>query len=304
MIPATLTHTGKTAPWDSWSGLFLWGQGELAVLGPQEAQASAAYLLEEVSGLKRWQIQLKPEEKPEALLVEKYRSWIDRRRQRVPSAYVTGKAFFRNEVLEVGPECLVPRPETELLVEAVIQGSAFETSRKFEFLDLGTGSGAIAISLLHFFPKSTAVLADVSKDALRAASHNAERCGLAGRFQAVHTDFFSAFKNADDKKTWPVIVSNPPYLAEADWQKVEPELLCEPRLALDGGSDGLDAYRVIAREASGFLEEQGMLFLEVGQGQARVVSGLLAEQNFTDIHRLKDFSGIDRIITARKRFHG
>lgn len=304
MIPATLKQPAEIILCDSWTSLLLWGQEALDVLGPQESQVSAEYLLEEASGLKRWQIKLKAEEKPEALLVEKYRRWIDKRRQRVPSAYVTGKAFFREECLDVGPECLVPRPETELLVEAVIQGSAFGVSKNFKFLDLGTGSGAIAISLLRFFQNATVVMADISTNALRMASHNAKRYGLTGRFEAVYSDFFSAFKSADQKKTWSVIVSNPPYLAAADWQNVEPELLYEPRLALDGGYDGLDAYRRIAREAGDFLETQGMLFLEVGQGQSAAVSGLLAEQGFTDIHILKDFSGIDRIVTARIGFHG
>jgi release factor glutamine methyltransferase len=304
MVPATLKHPRKMTPSDSWRDLLLWGQRELEVLGPQEAEASAASLLEELSGLKGWQIRLKTEEKPEAPMIEKYRSWVGQRKQRVPTAYVTGKAFFRDEVLDVGPECLVPRPETELLVEAVIKGSAFEALKKFEFLDLGTGSGAIAISLLRFFSNAQAVMADISTDALRRAGGNAERYGLAGRFAVVHTDFFSAFQKLDSKKTWPVIVSNPPYLAADDWKSVEPELLHEPRLALDGGNDGLDAYRIIAREAGSFLETRGMLFLEVGQGQAPSVRGLLAEQKFTDIHILKDFSGIDRIVTARKGLHG
>jgi len=298
MIPDTLKQPLEVPPSDSWRGLLLWGQRELEILGPQEAEASAALLLEELSGLKGWQIKLKTEEKPEAPMIEKYGSWIRQRKQRVPTAYVTGKAFFRDEELQVGPECLVPRPETELLVEAVIKGTGFEALKKFEFLDLGTGSGAIAISLLRFFQNADAVMADISTDALKRASSNATRYGLAGRFTAVQTDYFSAFQKSDRKKTWPVIVSNPPYLAADDWKSVEPELLHEPRLALDGGLDGLEAYRIIAREAGAFLETQGMLFLEVGQGQAPMVSGLLAEQNFTDICILKDFSGIDRIVTA------
>ena len=141
-------------------------------------------------------------------------------------------------------------------------------------------------------------MADISVGALRAARHNAERCGLSGRFRTVQSDFFSAFKSLDVKKKWPVIVSNPPYLAEADWHSVEPELFCEPRVALDGGRDGLEAYRRIACEAGAFLEQHGMIFFEVGQGQAPAVSGLLTEYNFTDIRTLKDFSGIDRIVTA------
>jgi len=298
MMPPVRTNTVETRPWDSWQGLLLWGQEELAGLGLREARTSAEYLLEEASGLKCWQIRLRAEEKPAAALAEKYCGWIEQRRQRVPAAYVTGKAYFRDESLDVGPDCLVPRPETELLVEAVIQGTGFETARRFEFLDLGTGSGAIAVSLLKYFPNASAVMADISSGALRAAGQNAERCGVAGRCQILTSDFFSAFQSADLKKAWPVIVSNPPYLAEADWQRVEPELLYEPRVALDGGRDGLDAYRRIAREAGDFLEQQGMLFLEVGQGQSSAVRGLLLEQHFTDIRILKDFSGIDRIVTA------
>lgn len=304
MSLAGLKQSDESISVDSWRDLLLWGQTELEPLGSRESRASAEFLLEELLGLKVWQIKLKSSERPERSAVEKYRHWIDQRRQRIPTAYVTGKAYFREECLDVGSGCLVPRPETELLVEAVIQAFSAKKLKTFNFLDLGTGSGAIAISLLRFFSNAAAVMADISVEALEIARGNAQRYGLIGRFETVQSDFFTEFRKWDKKKTWSVIVSNPPYLSAKDWQNVEPELLFEPRRALDGGPDGLGAYRVIAREAGEFLDKEGMLFLEVGQGQAQVVRGLLMEQDFKDIHILKDFSGIDRILTAKKGFHG
>ncbi len=277
----------------------MWGQEELAALGPRESQTNAEYLLEEASGQKRWQLALRPEERPRAALVETYRRWIANRRERIPSAYVTGKAFFRDECLEVGPACLVPRPETELLVEAVIRQAGFAQDAEFSFLDLGTGSGAVAISLLRHFKKARAVMADVSSDALAVAGRNAERYALTGRVELRLSDFFEAFRGPV-RPQWSLMVSNPPYLAQSDWDQVEPELLYEPRQALDGGLDGLSAYRQIAGEAANFLHPGGGLFFEVGQGQAPAVQTLLGENGFKNICILKDWSGIDRIVSSTR----
>lgn len=290
--------------WDSWTGLLLWGQEELAALGPRESQTNAEYLLEEVTGRKRWELALQPHERPGTAEVERYRQLIAIRRERVPAAYVTGKAYFRNECLEVGPGCLVPRPETELLVEAVIQTLGWPADKEFSFLDLGTGSGAIAISLLRHFSRARAVMADLSPNALQLARRNAARYDLTPRIDAVQTHFFDRFQEGSGRPRWSVIVSNPPYLADKDWASVEPELLHEPRLALDGGADGLNAYRVIAAGAPDFLQEDGWLFLEIGQGQGPAVRALLEQNHFRNIAILKDYSGIDRIVTAQKGQHG
>lgn len=301
---SALNKAEKTIFWDSWTDLLLWGQEELAALGPRESQTSAEYLLEEVSGMKPWRMKLESHLKPNETQAFRYQAMIGERKTRRPAAYVTGKAYFRNECFEVNSACLVPRPETELLVEAVIQTTAYGSAHEFEFLDLGTGSGAIAISLLRFFTKAKAVIADVSGGALQLACRNAESYDLSGRVQAVESDFFSAFREAKTKKKWPVIVSNPPYLAERDWLDAEPEILHEPRLALDGGPDGLKAYRQIAKEAGEFLSDGGLLFFEVGQGQAEAVKAILIHQGFTQKKVLKDFAGIDRIVIVSKGSHG
>ncbi len=305
MIPQTENQRTDKNLWDSWAGLLSWGMEELRAFGPHESQTNAEYLLEEASGGKYWKLYLEEKDPPSGAVVETYKRWIAARKRRMPAGYVTGRAYFRNEILEAGPGCFVPRPETERLMEAVIEKTGFPKDAKFSFLDLGTGSGAIGISLLRYFENACAVLSDISEGALAIARRNAARYGLQDRAEIIKSDLFENFlgraEGPQAGRRWTLIVCNPPYLAEQDWTAVDPELGYEPRIALDGGADGFDYYRNILKEAAGFLLSDGWIFFEVGRGQAPVVARLLEESCFKNVQIVKDLAGIERIVAGQKK---
>lgn len=284
---------------DSWKALLAWGKEELSALGPRESQIDAEYLFEEASDQKKWQLYLEDGSRPAPEAVETYRRWIGARKRRIPTAYVTGRAYFREEILEVGPGCLVPRPETERLVDAVLETAGFERGQAFSFLDLGTGSGAIALALLRHFKNARALLSDISPEALAIAGRNVETAGVRQRAGLMQSDLFESLSGLK----WDLIVSNPPYLAAQDWADIEPELVHEPRIALDGGVDGLKVYRRTLERAAEFLRPGGWIFFESGRGQAPAVANLLAEKQFVNIKIWNDYAGIERVI-AGQRAHG
>ncbi|OGW72273.1 MAG: protein-(glutamine-N5) methyltransferase, release factor-specific [Omnitrophica bacterium GWA2_52_12] len=285
---------GPKQSWDSWKALLAWGQAELTALGPRESRTHAEYLLEEASGLARWQFE-RSEALPDAQICRRYEDWIGARKKRVPLVYITGRAYFRHEVLEAGPGCLIPRPETEQLVEYFLTRSGFKKEDAFSFLDMGTGTGAIAISLLRIFTKADAVLADVSEEALAYARRNVEKYGLSTRAKLIQTDLFANLL----PMRWQAILSNPPYVAEAELAGLEPELSFEPKQALAGGWDGLDYYRRLAAESPRFLVPGGWLVLEAGFGQTEAIRDLLRAAGFEDIRIFKDDAGLERVVMAR-----
>jgi release factor glutamine methyltransferase len=228
-------------------------------------------------------------------LARMFRSLIAKRKARTPLAYLRRKAFFWNEVLEVGPGCLIPRPETEILVEKFIEHSGFKKGSSFSFLDLGTGCGAIGIALLRHFSQAKGTFVDLSLEALRVTQNNLKRYRLLNRAEVIHSDLFSALS----QRKWDAIVCNPPYLSNADWKHIQLEILFEPREALDGGQDGLDFYRRILRHSPDCLKDYGCLALEVGMGQAEIVSQWLRQKRFQGIQCFKDHAGIHRVIIAQ-----
>ena len=325
--------------------LLAWGIQQLEILGPAEARVNAERLLEEVTGLGRFEINLGNQFRISKSEIRKnskfefqnssdfvlrisdfsreYRRLVALRRERIPLAYLTGRAYFWNEALEVGPGCLIPRPETEILVERFIERSGFGKDECFHFLDLGCGSGAVGIALLRHFPNARAVFSDISKDALEITRKNLSRYALPDRAEVVESDLFQDIRrgtarraspaNGNDNKkrsdppvTFDAILSNPPYVAERDWGMLEPEVLREPAIALDGGPDGLDFYRRIisevgARRAVPHLKPRGLLALEVGIGQARKVSQWLFENGLdTGLRIFQDHNGVDRVVMARR----
>lgn len=292
--PAVLTkQVTRPVVWD----LLSWGKEELDSLGPEEAHASAEQLLAGVLGLERYRLYLGPgEEIPEGKAVE-FRRLVMERKQRKPLAYLLGKASFWDEILEVGPGCLIPRPETELLIEKFLENCGCRETDSFTFLDLGSGSGAIGIALLQQFPKARATFSDISAEALEITQKNLERYDLQNRAEIVCTDLFETFRNSGRK--WKAILSNPPYLSQGDWESAQPEILFEPRTALDGGNDGLDFYRRIALEAGHHLHPEGWLALEAGIHQAEKIRQLLLEKHFKNVRIFKDHSGIERVVLAQ-----
>lgn len=273
----------------------IWGQEELAVLDAGESLSSAEWLLAESLGLERSRLYLEGDRFLSDQTLRTFQTWIALRKKRMPCAYITGKAFFWDEELSVGSGCLIPRPETELLVEQFCRYAALDASRTFSFLDLGTGSGAIGLALLRMYPKSSATLSDVSPDAMMIAQRNLERYDVKSRAELICADLFEHLEG----RRWDAILCNPPYLAARDMTSLQPELRYEPRQALDGGTDGYEFNRQLAAQAPRHLSAMGCLGLEVGAGQAKTVIALLRKSGFIHIKSFQDYVGIERVILAQ-----
>ncbi|MCB9799808.1 MAG: peptide chain release factor N(5)-glutamine methyltransferase [Candidatus Omnitrophica bacterium] len=281
---------------DSLRDLLLWGKEELSGLGQRESLSNAEWLLAYVTGRKKSDFYTDPAEIVSEKEKQKYQELIRRRSEGMPAAYLTGQVYFWDEILNIGPGCLIPRPETELLIEKFIEQSSFKKEDRFSFLDIGTGSGAIAIALLGYFPNACAVAVDVSDKALDVARKNIEKYRLQKRIELIQSDLFLNIKG----RQWDVIVSNPPYIVQAEIPNLQEEVRREPVLALDGGEDGLVFYRRILEEASLHLKAGGTIFLELGAGQAAQVMELLQHKGFKAIKIFNDYAGIERVIMANR----
>jgi release factor glutamine methyltransferase len=224
----------------------------------------------------------------------RYRQAVKQRASRQPVAYITGHKEFMGLDFVVNPAVLIPRPDTEVLVEVALKSlTAPGVPATPHILDVGTGSGALIISVLHKLPEARGVAVDISPSALEVAAVNAACQGVDNRLTLVTSDLFSAL----GEQRFFAILSNPPYIPAAEISSLEPEVRCEPRLALDGGPDGLDCYRRLLAECPKYLQPGGFLALEVGSGQAQPVAALATAVpglEVTAIH--KDYAGIDRVL--------
>jgi release factor glutamine methyltransferase len=279
--------------------LIAWGRAELSRAGIEEAQEECERILMKFFGCSRSEIYLKEHELTALDVRARFLTLLEKRLRRIPLAYLLKEADFWKETLYVDERCLIPRPETEILVEQVLKASGKDAGKGFSFLDIGTGSGAIAIAILRATPKARGTLLDISEETLEVAHENLRRYALEDRARRVQGDLFEPF--ADDEK-WDWIISNPPYLSEEDWQNVQKELQFEPRAALDGGKDGLDFYRKIIDGAKDHLVAGGRLALEVGQGQAEKVSKWLHEAGYDNIQRFNDYLQVQRVVMAQGHF--
>ena len=244
--------------------LIAWGRAELSRAGIDEAQEECERVLMKLFVCSRSGIYLEEHELTASGVRERFLTLIEKRVRRVPLAYLLKEADFWQETLYVDERCLIPRPETEILIEQVLKTLGKDDEKNFSFLDVGTGSGAIAIAILRAFRNARGTLLDISGEALEVARVNVEKYKLQDRATFIRGDLFGSFSN---NEKWDLIVSNPPYLSEEDWKGVQEELKFEPRGALDGGKDGLDFYRRIIEGAQSHLTSGGLLALEVG-GQA------------------------------------
>ena len=221
------------------------------------------------------------------------REYMSRLSKNEPIQYILGYADFMNIRLTVTPDVLIPRSDTETLVLVAL--AAIRKNGYSKILDMCTGSGAIALGILHELPgkKYNAVCADISAKALSVAQRNAQNL-YEKRVSFIESDFFSAFDANNDK--FDIIVSNPPYIEKGDISELMPQVRdYEPHLALDGGLDGLDAYRQLISHAPDYLAEGGTLAFEVGYTQAHRVADLMSK-SFQNIEIIKDLSGIERVV--------
>lgn len=229
---------------------------------------------------------------PEALA--KLQGFATRRLRGEPVVRILGEKEFWGLAFRLNEATLVPRPETEMLVRRALQ--LLEGRTRKRILDLGTGTGCIPIAILSESPTATAVAVDLSSEAIIAAQWNAERHGVAKRFDARQGSWFDPLQVGD---SFDVIVSNPPYIEHAAIEALAPEVKDhDPQLALDGGRDGLDAYRAIVAEAIHWLKRGGALAVEIGATQAAAVKGLFHKAGYAEVAAEKDLAGLDRVVVG------
>jgi release factor glutamine methyltransferase len=217
----------------------------------------------------------------------------------VPVQYITGETEFMGLELQVNPSVLIPRPETEVLVERVLQLMGKEGFASPYILDLGTGSGAIAVSLTKHNPLCRIVASDISEEVLEVARANAALNGVTDRIRFILSDLFNGI---DENEKFDLIISNPPYIPADHYDALPLEVKNEPRVALDGGEKGLEFYRKIIPESARRLKEGGHLVLEMGFGQSEAIKGLADDTgSFVQTEIIKDHNGINRVFFARKR---
>ena len=261
--------------------------------GVENPRLNAELLIGQVLGLQRMQLYLqfeRPVTEPE---LEKIRPLVKRRSQREPLQYILGETEFFHLKLKIDRRALIPRPETEHLCELITQRLPAPPAT---ILDLGTGSGAIALGLAAFYPSAAVTALDVSETALDLARENAAALGLAGRMRLLCSDWFAALEPG---VRFELIVANPPYLSEQETAVAMPEVRGhEPLVALASGADGLAALTRIITEAPRFLAEAGLLGLETGIAQHAVLRERAAAAGFARVESLRDLSDRDRYLLA------
>lgn len=224
---------------------------------------------------------------------------LKRRAQGEPIQYILGNAEFMGLEFKITPDVLIPRPETEILVEKAISMAGSREPGARSILDIGTGSGCIAVSLAKFIPNAKITATDISKDALVVAKHNAKLNGISNKINFIHADLFTNYQLPFTH--YDIIISNPPYIPAEGIDALQREVRKEPRLALDGGKDGLDFYRRIINASRGRIKEGGMLIMEMGFKQKRKIKNIFQKyENFEIIEVVKDYNNIDRVVIARK----
>jgi len=267
-----------------------WTKGYLAEKGVSNARLEAEWLLCAALGLDRVGLYLNFDKPLTEAELTAYRSLVARRANREPLQYILGSQEFCGLEFAVTPAVLIPRHDSEVLVEEALR-RAGATCR---ILDIGLGSGCIAVALAARLPGAEVCGVDNSPEALAVARDNAERNGVR------LTIFAGSLFEPVPGERFDIIVSNPPYIPTGDLAGLEPEVReFEPHAALDGGVDGLDFYRLIVRETVGHLQPGGWLLVEVGVDQAEAVKELFAVGNYADIFTARDAGGVERVVGGR-----
>lgn len=272
-------------------------ENRLEVAKIDSPRLDAEILLAHVLNCRRLDLYIDSEKNLPLERIFRFNELINRRLNKIPVAYLTGTREFMGLSFAVNENVLIPRPDTEILTEFVgeyLRG----LGKTVNFVDIGTGSGAIAVSILKFVKNSRAAMVDISAEALKVAKFNAAKFHVDDRAEFFCGDMFKPLKG----KIFDAIVSNPPYIPTNDIKNLQAEVKNEPKLALDGGIDGLNFYRRIISDAPNFLTAGGLLAVEIGINQAETVKNLIAaDKNFTDAEIFRDLSGIERVIAAYRR---
>lgn len=275
--------------------LIQWTAGYFRNHGVEEARLDAELLLGYVLGKPRIYLYTNYDQIMNKEELARYRELIRRRAAGYCTAVLIGEKEFMGIPFRVNEHVLVPRPDTEAWLEKVIQ--RFRNLPDISVLDLGTGSGALAVSFLYYCKEARGVAVDISEKALETAKTNGERAGISDRVEFRRGDFLDALR---EDERFDVILSNPPYIPSGDIDGLAEEVRREPRIALDGGADGLKFYRALGEKAACFLRPGGLLAAEVGIGQAETVRTFFENGGLTDIEIIPDYGGVDRAVCGKR----
>lgn len=263
----------------------------LQAAGIEEAALDARLLLEAVCGTDRNDLLVHGEQPVAPEAEEKYLNWIRQRAEHIPLQQLTGEQGFMGLTFSVNENVLIPRQDTEILVEEVLK----ELHDGMRVLDMCTGSGCILLSLLHYSNDCEGLGVDLSAEALEVAGRNVLKVLTPEKAEHAHFLQSDLFEKVEGK--FEIIVSNPPYIASAEVEKLMPEVRDhEPRMALDGTEDGLYFYRCIIEEAGKHLVSSGMLFFEIGYDQGQAVSELMRTEGYCEVQVVQDYAGLDRVV--------
>ena len=265
--------------------------------GIKSARLNSELLLSHVLNCKRLELYLSFDRPLQKNEIDSLRELIKRRSTFEPLQYIIGKVEFFGLEFEVNPSVLIPRHETELLVEEII--NSIQKEDHVKIMDIGCGSGNICVALAKHLPNAELTAADISEAALQTAELNAKINLVEKQLSFVNKNILNGFEEGENQ--FDVIVSNPPYVSSEDFNHLEPELrLFEPKIALTDDNDGLTFFRKISVIAQSILKDKGKLYFEIGAGQSRQVKNILEENGFTNIIIKKDYSDIERIIIGEK----
>jgi len=276
----------------AWTG----ARERLKAAGVDSPAIDARLLLEAAAGVTRLEIVTDPYRVLSAAQLAQLDAYVEQRAARVPVSRILGRKGFWKIMLEVTPHVLTPRPDTEVIVDSVL--AAYPPHAAFNLLDLGVGSGAILLAILSERPNARGLGIDISEEALAVARENAANLGLERQIALLRGDWTEGLGDA----TFDVVVSNPPYIPSAHIETLEPEVRDhDPLLALDGGHDGLEAYRRLAPEILRVLKPDGVFAVEIGWDQAEAVEGLFKAAGAQDVRTRKDLANRDRVVGGAKK---
>lgn len=283
-----------------------WAETYLKRFKVPEAKIDAEYLLSHILKCKRQELYLNPNTQLTNQEINTFKGFIQKRSKREPLQYIIGEEEFRGLIFKVTRDVLIPRPETELLVEEAVKiierQRAKGKGQKTNVIDLCTGSGCIAVSIAKEIDNCKVYATDISEKALAVAKENAKGHRVEDRITFLQGSFLEPLKDKGLEGKIDIMLSNPPYVSKKDMEKLQPEIKeYEPPLALYGGEDGLDSYRTIIPDAISYLKDGGCLIFEIGYGQAEGVKELFGKNlAYVKIEIIKDLSGIERVVKARK----
>lgn len=281
--------------------LIEWTQQFFSSIGIEEARLEAEVLLAHALGLQRIELYMHYNQQVDETERRVFKDLVRARGKAVPSQYLIGHCEFMSLVFKVTPACLIPRPETELLVELALQATALRDGTVAKpplIADLCTGCGCVAVAIAANLPEARILATDISADAISVARENAEAHGLEQRVEFFQGDLFAPL--ADYAGKFDLIVANPPYISEAEYETLPAEIrLNEPREALVAGPEGTEMHRRIIADAPAYVKTDGILLMEIGANQgADVLKSVEASDAFTEAALVKDYSGKDRVLRA------